>query len=167
MRCSTWLSNAMHGEYLTMKSTKHSEKLLTKFEATFYSATTPFNPQHMINIWYIWSFSTKAKRQSNQWPVSRYYVSWIQLPEHFAAFSFSWKHWISKANIKTIDPTNVTNKILKDILVVVFSRRLRGTGHSLLIFIDYFKKVSYVYWKELTRFQMIVLVQQLPGLSTL
>ena len=57
---------------------------------------------------------------------SPYYVSWIQLPEHFAVFSFSWKYWIPKVNGKTIAPVNITDKISKGILVVVFSRCISG-----------------------------------------
>ena len=53
------------------------------------------------------------------------YARWIQLPEHFAVFSFSCKHWIPKANGKTIVPINITNEISKGILVVVFSRYIR------------------------------------------
>ena len=65
-------------------------------------------------------------RENGQFP---YYVSGIQLPEYFAVFSFSCKHWVPKTNGKTIAPINITNKISKGILVVVFSRCIRGTGH--------------------------------------
>ena len=44
-------------------------------------------------------------------------------------FSFSCKQWIPKANRKTIAPIKITNKISKRVLVVVFSRCVRGTGH--------------------------------------
>ena len=60
---------------------------------------------------------------------SLYYVSWIQLPEYFGVFSFSCKHWIPKANGKTMLPINITNKIPKGILVAVFSRCIKGTSH--------------------------------------
>ena len=41
---------------------------------------------------------------------SPYYVSWIQLPEYFAVFSFSCKYWIPRATGKTIIPINITKK---------------------------------------------------------
>ena len=58
------------------------------------------------------------------------YIIWIQLPEHFAAFIFSCKHWIPKAYGKTVASINITNKISKRILIIVISSCIRGTGHS-------------------------------------
>ena len=60
---------------------------------------------------------------------SRYYFTWIQLPEHYAVFSFSCKHLIPYVNGKTIVPINITNKISKSILIVVFWKCLRGIDH--------------------------------------
>ena len=48
---------------------------------------------------------------------------------YFAIISFSCKHCIPKANGNTIAAINITNKILRGILVVVFSKCINGTGH--------------------------------------
>ena len=64
---------------------------------------------------------TKTWKNCSWMASSPYDVSWIQLPEHFAVFSLSCKHWIFKANGKSIAPVKITNKILKGILVVVFT----------------------------------------------
>ena len=42
---------------------------------------------------------------------------------------FMQTQWTPKANGKTVTPINITSKISKGILVVVFSRCIRGTGH--------------------------------------
>ena len=78
--------------------------------------------------------STELEDHSSVWT---YYVNWIQLPEHFAAVSFSCKHWIPKVNGKTIAPINITNKISKGILAVVFSRWMRGTFHYVCVHIKH------------------------------
>ena len=48
------------------------------------------------------------------------YINQVQPTEHFAAFSFSYKHWIPKGNGKIIVSINITNNISNGILVVVF-----------------------------------------------
>ena len=85
--------------------------------------------QDFLNI-RTFSFCKSRRGHINSISGSRHYVNWIQLQEYFAVFSFSCKHWIPKANGKTIAPISIRNKILKGILVVVFSRYKRGTGHS-------------------------------------
>ena len=67
-----------------------------------------------------------ATRLSN---FTLYYVSSIQLPEHFAVFLFSCKNWIPIANGNSIAPINITNQISEGILVVVLSRCIRGADH--------------------------------------
>ena len=44
-------------------------------------------------------------------------------------FSFSCKHQIPKANGDTIAPISITTTIWKSVLVVAFSRRIKGTGY--------------------------------------
>ena len=54
---------------------------------------------------------------------------YMQLPEHFTVYSFSYKDWIPEADGTTTAAINITNKISKDILVVVFCRCITGAGH--------------------------------------
>ena len=55
---------------------------------------------------------------------SPYYFIWIQLPEHFAVFSF----WMETLNGKKTAPIDITNKISIGIPVVVFSRCISLLG---------------------------------------
>ena len=77
-------------------------------------------------------------------------------------FFISCKHRISKVNGKTFAPINVTNKILKVILVVVFSRCIRGVGHyrsSMKYFVSAWGHFCDIFpgiisWAELTNCQI-------------
>ena len=86
-----------------------------------------------------------CKSLSSRIAGSLYYVIWIRLPEYFAIFAFLCKRWIHKANGGTTAPINIkkNKKVSKGVMVVIFSRCIKGTGH-----LNSFKNIAQISKEE-------------------
>ena len=87
-----------------------------------------------------WSIARKLIRIHTEFIGSHLAYSWFPLlcqlkttTRILCGFSFSCKHWISKLNGKAIALIDITNKILKGILVVVFSRYIKGNRPFIVV----------------------------------
>ena len=65
----------------------------------------------------------------NKWSVPLITSAKYNYQNTLQFFSFSCKYWIPITSGKIIVLINIANKILKDILVVIFSRCTKGTCH--------------------------------------
>ena len=103
----------------------------------------------------------KIKQSNSRFPLVRQLNTTTRIPSiYFIIFtwqlyhhsywtctiSFSCIHWIPKVNGKTIDPINIINKISKGILVVVFSRCIKGTCHNKSLYCSGYAQAHEIKW---------------------